>query len=295
MRKFRFRTRIDFIDIILFFLLTGWGLIVLIPFINAVVISLTSYKEYLETPLLLFPRELNFTSYKSLLNDPRIFTGYRTSLLIIILGVPLSIFLCSSMGYALSHRNFPGKKFFLFFVLVTMLFSGGIVPLYLVVRFLRLTNTIWAVILCGAMNTFYMLLLNNYFQSLPESLVESARLDGAGEWTIFFRIIIPLSMPIMATMVLFFSVDKWNEYFNAMIFIRKTSIQPLQNVLRSIIVDTAIASNSRYGTYVPIAQRSFEMGIKMAAVIITMLPIMCIYPFLQKHFVKGIMVGAIKA
>jgi putative aldouronate transport system permease protein len=174
-----------------------------------------------------------------------------------------------------------------------MIFQGGIVPLYLVVRSLNLTNTIWSVILTSGINTFYMLLIYNFFQTLPESLVESARLDGAGDWTILFRIIIPLSTPIIATMTLFFTVDKWNEWFNAMVFIRSGAIQPLQLVLRSIVLDSVTASQT--ATTVSLLERPFPIGIKMAAVMLTMLPIMCIYPFLQKHFAKGMMIGAIKA
>jgi putative aldouronate transport system permease protein len=289
------KSRIDGLDIFLFIFLTAWLVIVLLPFINAVAISFTSYIEYLDSKVMLFPKKIDLNAYKTLFQDKRVAIGFRTSFTLILFGVPLSLFLCSSMGYALSHRKFPGKKIFLSIVLITMLFSGGIVPLYLVVRSLRLTNTIWSVVLCGGMNTFYMLLMSNYFQSLPDSLIESAKLDGTGEWMILSKIILPLSMPIMATMILFFSVDKWNEYFNAMIFIRNPNIQPLQNTLRSMIIDASTAVNSRYGSYVPMENRSFEMGIKMATVIVTMLPIMCMYPFLQKHFAKGIMIGAIKA
>jgi putative aldouronate transport system permease protein len=138
-----------------------------------------------------------------------------------------------------------------------------------------------------------MILCYNYFQSLPESLVESARLDGASEWRILFRIILPLSLPIMATLTLFLLVDKWNEWFSAMIFIRRSDIQPLQLVLRSIIIDNQTAAE--ISSSMEITDRPNQQGIKMAAVLITMLPIMCIYPFLQKHFAKGIMIGAIKA
>jgi putative aldouronate transport system permease protein len=138
-----------------------------------------------------------------------------------------------------------------------------------------------------------MLLTYNFFQSLPESLVESARLDGASDWSILFRIMIPLSLPIIATLTLFLTVDKWNEWFNAMIFIRRNNMQPLQNVLRSIIIDAQTATE--VSSSIEISNRPNTQGVKMAAVIVTMLPIMCIYPFLQKHFAKGIMVGALKA
>ncbi|GHV53146.1 putative ABC transporter permease protein YtcP [Spirochaetia bacterium] len=285
--------RIDVMDVVLFILLSAWGLIIIVPFVNAVAISFTSYKEYMETPLLLFPRAPEFRAYRELFKDNRLLYGYRTTITIILIGVPLSLILSSSMGYALSRKGWPGRKFLFYFILFTMIFQGGIVPLYLVVRSLNLTNTIWSVILTGGINTFYMLLIYNFFQTLPESLVESARLDGAGDWTILFRIIIPLSTPIIATMTLFFTVDKWNEWFNAMVFIRSSAIQPLQLVLRSIVLDSVTASQT--ATTVSLLERPFPIGIKMAAVMLTMLPIMCIYPFLQKHFAKGMMIGAIKA
>jgi putative aldouronate transport system permease protein len=280
-------------DAVLFALLTAWGLVIAVPFINALAISFTSYKEYLETPLLLFPRAPELKAYRELFKDSRIFYGYRTTITIILTGVPLSLFFSVSTGFALSRRGWPGRKLFFYFILFTMIFQGGIVPLYLVVRSLRLTNSIWSVILTGGINTFYMLLIYNFFQTLPESLVESARLEGAGDWIILFRIIIPLSMPIMATMILFYTVDKWNEWFNAMIFIRRAEIQPLQQVLRSIVLDSLTASQT--ASTAAQQERPFSIGIKMAAVMLTMLPIMCIYPFLQKHFAQGMMIGAIKA
>ncbi|GHU07540.1 putative ABC transporter permease protein YtcP [Spirochaetia bacterium] len=284
---------IEGIDIFLFIILTAFGLLIFIPFMNVIATSLTSYKEYLTSSLIIIPKNPELKAYREIFTDPRILTGYRTSFFIIIVGVPLSLFLVSSLGYAMSRRNWPGRGLMFGLILITMLFNGGIVPLYLVVRSLKLTNTLWSVILCSGLNTFYMMLAYNFFQSLPESLVESARLDGASDWAILFRIVIPLSLPIMATLTLFLTVDKWNEWFNAMIFIRRNNMQPLQNVLRSIIVDAQTATE--ISSSMEISDRPNTQGVKMAAVIVTMLPIMCIYPFLQKHFAKGIMVGAIKA
>ena len=202
-RRLEKRRKIDVIDVLLFLFLTIWGLVILLPFVNVIAISFSSYKEYLETPLLLIPQQPELKSYQELFEDGRIWVGYRTTIIIVLIGVPLSLFLTSSMGYALSRNRFPGKKGILLLVLFTMIFQGGIVPLYLVMRDLHLTNTIWSVILCSGMNTFYMILMYNYFQSLPDSLIESAKLDGAGEWTILFRIVLPLSMPIIATIILF--------------------------------------------------------------------------------------------
>jgi putative aldouronate transport system permease protein len=281
------------VDWVICVLLTGLGALIVLPFLNVVAVSLTTYKEYLTSPLIIFPKVIDLKAYKQIFTDARIGIGYRTSLTIIAIGVPLSLLLSTSFGYALSRRNYPGRSVIFGIVLFSMLFSGGIVPLYLVVRALKLTNTIWSVILVGGMNTFYMILGYNYFQSLPESLVESARLDGASEWHILFKIILPLSLPLVATLTLFLVVDKWNEWFSAMIFIRRNDIQPLQMVLRSIIVDSQTATE--ISSSMDITDRPNQQGIKMAAVLVTMLPIMCIYPFLQKHFAKGIMIGAIKA
>lgn len=281
------------LDVVLFVILTVWTLVILLPFINVIAVSLTSYKEYLETPLLLFPKQIELKSYQDLLSDSRIWIGYRTTFTILIIGVPLSLFLTASTAYALSKKEFPGRKFFFVIILFTMLFNGGIVPLYLLMKDLQLTNTIWSVILATGMNTFYMILMYNYFQSLPESLMESARLDGAGEWTILLKIVLPLSMPIIATVLLFYSIDKWNEWFMAMIFIRKNNLQPLQLVLRSIVLDSQVLDTQ--AAQVMIEERPFTNGIKMAAVIITMVPVMCVFPFLQKYFTKGVMVGAVKS
>ena len=181
-------------------------------------------------------------------------------------------------------------------VLFTMLFHGGFIALYLVMMTLNLTNTIWSVILAYGINTFYLIIMRSYFLSLPEALIESAKLDGAGEWRIMLQIILPLSKPIIATIALFYSVDRWNEWFNAMLFIRKPSMVPLQLVLRNIVIESVLITEASEGAgaALELDKQIFPMGVKMGAVLVTMLPIMCIFPFLQKHFVKGVMIGAIK-
>lgn len=282
--------RLETMDIVLLILLTVWLLVILVPFINVIAISFSEYKEYLARPTMLFPLEPTLKNYSDLIEDGRIWIGYRTTLSIEALGLPISLFLTTSMGYALS-RKFPGKKLFILFVLITMVFQGGIVPTYLVVKELGLTNTIWSVILTTAINTFYMILAMNYFAGLPDSLMESARLDGAGEWNILWSIVLPLSMPILATITLFYAVDKWNEWYFAKIFIRKNNLQTLQLVLRSMVIDASIATQAT----AEIKDKTFSSGLKMAAVVATMLPIMLVFPFLQKHFAKGVVVGAIKA
>ena len=202
--------------------------------------------------------------------------------------------LTTVLAYGTSRGDYPGKRIIIGGILFTMLFNGGIIPLYLQMKELGLTNTIWSVVLAGTVNVFYFVIMRNYFQSLPESLIESARLDGAGEGRILFHIILPLSKPIIATLTLFYLVDRWNEWYNALIFIRDTEMQPLQLVLRSIVMESSIVNNVTSAAAME-QMKNFDMGVKMAAVIVTILPVMCVYPFLQKHFAQGVMVGAVKA
>ncbi len=285
--------KVDGVDIFCIVILGIFSLIILIPFINVVMISITSQKDYLNSTFIVIPRSPTLQSFKRLFEDGRLWSGYRTTLTLVAVGMPMNVFLTYCMAYGLSRKGYPGKKLIFTLVLITMIFQGGIVPLYLVMRSLNLTNTLWSVILAYGVNTFYMILVKNYIESLPESLIESAHLDGAGEWTILFRIILPLSKPILATIVLFYSVDRWNEWYNSMIFLRKQEMFPLQLVLRNIVINSEMAGNITSSSAATQGSQ-FTMGLKMAAVIMTMLPIMCVYPFLQKHFVKGIMVGAVK-
>ena len=288
------KKRFDAVDVVVFILLTLWMLLVIVPFVNAISISFATQKEYVDNPLMLFPSQPTLQSYKLLLNDYRIWVGFRTSFLLVVVGVPVSMLLTTMLAYGTSRGNYPGKKIIIGGILFTMLFNGGIIPLYLQMKEMGLTNTIWSVVLAGTVNVFYFVIMRNYFQSLPESLMESARLDGAGEWRILFDIILPLSKPIIATLTLFYLVDRWNEWYNALIFIRNTDLQPLQLVLRSIVMESSIVNNVTSAAAMEQMQ-NFNMGVKMAAVIVTILPVMCVYLFLQKHFAQGVMVGAVKA
>jgi putative aldouronate transport system permease protein len=287
------RTHFEFLDLILTLLLIIFGLIIVMPFINVVAVSFSSQKEYLSSQFLLVPRQPISDNYARLLTGDRIWIGYRSTLLILLIGVPINMMLTASVAYGLSRPAYPGKKFIFYAIVFTMLFNGGIVPLYLVMRELHLTNTIWSVIFAYGINSFYMIIMRSYIQTIPEALLESAKLDGAGEWRLLFQIILPLSMPIIATVILFYSVDRWNEWFNAMIFIRKNNFMPLQLVLRSIVAESRAADSATSGAAV--IRTDFSDGIKAACVIVVMLPVMCVFPFLQRYFIKGVLIGAIKS
>jgi len=282
----------EFLDAAILAILLIIAVLIIFPFLSVIATSFATQKEYLESKLLLFPKSPTIDNYYRLFQDGRIWIGYRTTIIFLVIGVPLNLFLTTSLAYGLSRKHFPGSRLLFYAILVTMLFNGGIVPLYLLMMQMKLTNTFWSVILAYGVNTFYMIIMRTYMTTLPESLMESAKLDGASEWRILFYIVLPLSMPIIATFILFYSVDRWNEWFNAMIFIRKNNIVPLQLVLRNIVIESRVVDTMAIsGEY----EIRFADGMKMAAIIVTMLPIMCFFPFLQKYFVKGIMIGAIKA
>ena len=287
------KDKFELMDWILLIILTLGMLCILIPFFNVIAISFTSYKEYMQSTWVIWPKEPTLAAYQELFKDNRIFVGYKTTLCYLLVGLPLNLLLCSTLAYALCRKGWMGRHLIFMLILFTMIFHGGIVPLYLVMKSFNLTNTIWSVIFAQGMNTFNMILIYNYFCSLPEALMESANLDGADEWTILFRIVLPLSKPILATVVLFVAVQLWNEYFMSMIFLRSNNWQSLQQILRSIVMDSQIVDTA--SAMVDVGERNFTDAIKMAAVMATMIPVMCVYPFLQKYFTKGIMIGAIKA
>jgi putative aldouronate transport system permease protein len=277
-----------------YLILTLIGLITFFPFYQVVITSFVTFKEYLSKSVILFPSEWTLESYQFVFSTSKFFTALRNTVVITIVGTVISMAITSMMAYPLSKTNLKGQRFFSLFIIFPMLFSGGLVPYYLLVKSLHLINSIWALILPGCLGTFYIILMKNFFISLPDSLEESAKLDGANDLYILFRIVIPLSMPIIATLSLFYGVGYWNQYYNAILFINKSSLLPLQNILREILIDNSLESLSSGMSY--FSSRAFETShtIKMAIIVVATIPIICVYPLLQKHYVKGIMLGAVK-
>ena len=289
------RSRLTLMDAVVGTILTLMALLVILPFYNAIMISFVTESEYFRNPFILFAHEPTLEAYTTLLDTGNILAGYGNTLIHIAIGLPISMFITFALGYVLSRPAFPGRRFLYVFVLITMLFSGGMVPSFLLIRSLDLMNTRWSVILSCLLSTYYVVLVTNFIRSLPGSLLESARLDGASEATILVRIVLPLSKPILATIALFYAVDKWNEWWNSMLYINRMEMYPLQLILQSIINTYQSATDRNIASADALNRlKTFSMGIKMAAIVVTMLPIMCVFPFLQRFFVKGIMIGAVK-
>ena len=281
-------------DAILFLTLTAFAITIVFPFYTSIVVSVMSEHEYLRNPFTLIPKNLDLSSYETLINQGNIISGYKNTLIHLALGMPLSMFMTCTLAYALSKRSFPGKSLLFIFIMITMVFGGGTVPAFLNIKELGLINSRWSVVLSNGIGTFYVILMMNYIQTLPTALFDSARIDGANEMTILTRVVLPLSKPILATVGLFYMVDKWNEWYGSMLYLNKASLYPLQLELKQIIANAQILDDVMMTDSMYRAMPTFSMGIKMAAVVLTMLPIMCVFPFLQKYFVKGVTLGAVK-
>lgn len=239
-------------------------------------------------------RPLGFVTfaYERALSNPAVWTGYRNTIQLVAGGVVLNLTMTILGAYVLSRRNVLWNKVLMIFVVVTMFFSGGMIPFYLVVKQLGLMNTSWALLLPFAVKTFYLIIMRTAFLSLPPSLEEAAQIDGAGHFTMLTRIVVPLSMPVIAVILLYTAVDKWNMWFFPSMFIQDRTLYPLQLVLREILINNQTDTISS-GTGVGEAQKIGET-IKYATIIIATVPVLFIYPFLQRYFVKGALVGSIK-
>jgi putative aldouronate transport system permease protein len=262
----------------------------LYPFIYLLAVSLSSGGAALSS-ITFFPRKPTLANYTTMLNYKYIRTGAFNSLLRVILGVTANLIFSTLTAYPLSKKFIPHRTFWTGIIVFTMFFSGGLIPTYILFVNLKLTNTIWALVLTGMIPAFSMLLIRNNFMTIPPALEESARIDGAGELLILVRILVPLIKPILATVALWAIVGHWNAWFDAMIYIRDSDKQVLQAVMRSIVqAGSQTDIKSATATSAEITPET----LKAATIILTTLPVICTYPFLQKYFVKGIMIGSLK-
>ena len=290
-KKNRIR-RFGAVDFILLFLLTVLALLILYPFYNAFLVSIVPNTIYMRYKgLMLWPPALTLEAYEFTFKSSLIWTGYRNSILITVFGTIYNMVLTILCAYALI-KPIPGGKFIRFAIVFTMYFSGGLIPYYLLIRDIKLMDTLWSMVLPTGINIMYMLIISNYFKSLPPALEESAKIDGATDLRILWSIILPLSLPLLVTFTLYYAVERWNEWYNAMLFVKSVDKWPLQNVLRTIINDVnMMATQNIPGQAKPDIQGD---AIKMSSIIVAMAPIMCLYPFLQRYFLSGLTLGAVK-
>lgn len=289
MKKKKKLNKINGFDIFLIVFLAILALLILYPFYNAILISIISEKEYITTPILLFPKDVTFDAYKYLFKEGSLFNGMIVTLFVTIVGIMYNMFLTVLCSYILT-KAFPGRKILSYAIVFTMYFGGGLIPEYLLIKNIGLMDSVFSMILPTGITFMYMVVIRRHFENIPKSLEESARIDGASDIVILFKVILPLSLPILATFALYYGVDRWNEWWNGMLYIRSVEKQPLQLVLRNMIQNASDFTGESTG----IEMKSFSEGMKMASTVITMLPIMFLYPFLQKYFIAGLTVGAVK-
>ncbi len=265
----------------------------LYPFYYITIVSLSDGKSVMKDLVKFVPIGLNFKSYSIVLRDPYIGGAYLNTILYTSVGTFVNVLFSTLCAYPLSRKNFYGRGFFTVIIVITMFFSGGLIPTYLVVQKLGLINSIWAIVLPGAISTYNMIIIRTFFQGIPVELHESAHIDGASDIRIFVRIILPLSLPILATMTLFYSVGHWNSFFSALIYLNERERYPLQIVLRNMIVNGDLASQANeMGAATDFL--AIDTTVKYAVIIVATLPILLVYPFVQKYFVKGVMIGSLK-
>ena len=278
-------------DIIIWALLALFAIVTVIPFVYVVAASFAPEHEILTRPLFIIPKEFTLDAYKRIF-DPSdygltVLRSLGASIIITVIGTIADLFFTTTMAYGLSRKGLKGRNFMLNCVIFTMVFSGGMIPTFLIVNGLGLYDTYAALVLPGVISAYNMIIVRNFFQELPQGLEEAASIDGCTDIGIFWKIALPLSLPMLATFGLFYAVGHWNDYFNALLYLNDAKKYPFQLILRNIVM---LSNETQTDPNVLMPQET----LKMAIIVVGTVPILCVYPFLQKHFAAGVMVGAIK-
>lgn len=267
--------------------LACFGLSIILPFVYLILVSLTN-----ETAIQYITWDkITFNVYGVIFSNSRFVDAFVVSFLRTAVGTLCNMMFSVLMAYAVSKRDLPGRRGIMIYIIFTMVFTGGLIPNYLLVTFVGLSNTFWVMIVPTLINAFYLILIRNFFMEIPLSLEESAKMDGANDYVTLIRVILPLSKPVLATISLFYAVFHWNEWFSVLIYIRKADLWPVQVLLRNLIIQAGGLENMMDST---VFHRVTPEAVKMASVIVATIPIAMVYPFVQKYFIRGIMVGSVK-
>jgi putative aldouronate transport system permease protein len=268
------------------------GLLTVVPFLYMVLGSFAAPEEYAKQGIVLIPTQFSLSAYTYIFSTDTIMRSLLNTVIITIAGTFINIVFTSLMAYPLSRKELLGRRPVMLLIIFSMLFSGGMIPTFLIVKALGLTNTLWSLLLPGAISAFNLIILKNFFQQMPEGLEESAKIDGCNDMMILFRIILPLSMPAIATFSLFYAVGHWNSFFSAILYINDTTKWPIQVLLRQVVImsEGGIGDSSQVNEAIALPPQS----LKMAVITVSTLPILIVYPFLQKHFAKGVLLGSVK-
>lgn len=293
MNKLPRRKRLSLFDTLNYTFLTLYAILCILPFVHVIAASFATTAELMQRSFMLFPTKFSLDAYRFIFSTDVIATSFGVTVYLAVIGTLLNIVFTALMAYPLSRRDLDGRQLILMLVLFTMLFSGGMIPNFILVKSLGLLNTLWSLMIPGLISAFILIILKNFFQQMPDGIEESAKMDGANDLVIMIRIVLPLSMPAIATFSLFYAVGHWNTFFNAVLYINDSTKWPLQVLLRQIVLLTSggvgdqTMLNENFVT--PPSQT-----IKMAVVVVATVPMLLVYPFLQKHFAKGVLLGSVK-
>lgn len=288
----RMQSRISLFTIFNSLLMLLLAFVMLYPFVYMLAVSLSGDVYVMKGEVTLWPKGWNLRMYELVLGDPNIWTSYRNTIIYTVLGTATAMLVTSMGAYALSRRDMAFNRGVTLMIVFTMFFSGGMIPTFLVVRSLGLVDTIWGMVLPGAVSTWNLILMRTFFSGIPKELEESGRIDGLNDIGIFFRIIVPLSKPVFATISLFYAVGIWNNFLYPLLYMRSQELFPLQVLLRNLVLAGSVSSGQV--TQIGGDNLVVEDSLKYATIMVSTLPILIIYPFVQKYFVKGSMIGAVK-
>jgi putative aldouronate transport system permease protein len=266
------------------------SIVTIIPFVYILSASLSSPEEIAKSSFFIFPRGFTIEAYRYIFSTDTLIRSLMVSIYVTTLGTIINLIFTTTMAYPLAQHNLKGRNGVTMIVLFTMIFSGGIIPTYFIVKSLGMIDSLWALMIPVAISPFNLILLKNFFQQIPDEIKDSAKIDGCSHFGILFRIILPLSLPAIATFALFYAVHHWNMYFNAVMYLNDSSKWPLQVLLRQIV----IMVQDKIGDGDVHAQEMHPQAVKMAVIVFATVPIMLVYPFLQKHFAKGVLLGSVK-
>lgn len=274
---------------------TLFALCCVAPFIYVFLVSFMPYSEYIEDPMKVIPSRFDLSAYRQMFELDLLWSGYRNTILVTVFGTALNVFLLVISGYPLSKTNLKGHKVFMSIIMFTMFFNGGMIPNYVLVRYLNIDDTLLSLILPGCISVFNLLLMKNFITTtIPVTLEESATIDGANDLRILFSIVFPLLKPAVATMIVFCAVGHWNSYYSAMLYLQDREKWTLPLILRELIVVDNANTMSQTAQMLQSQNMAHSFTLKMAAIVITVLPILVVYPFMQKYFVKGVTLGSVK-
>jgi putative aldouronate transport system permease protein len=294
--KLTIRTRkLNLPDVLIHCVLMLLTLCTILPFYNVILLSFSDSVAVSKQIIYLIPTSFDFSAYRYILHEPRFLHGFYVTFFVTIVGTSINMIVTLTGSYALSKTGFPGRKFIMSAIIFTMFFNGGLIPLYLTIKNLGLINNLFVMVLPVAVNTFFLIICLAFFRSLPVGLEESAKIDGANDIQVLYSIVLPIAKPMLATITLFYAVDRWNEWWYGVLFMTNINLLPLQALLRELLTNYAQLLQGINISSVVTQNDSLRPDmLKMAVLVVSVLPIICLYPFLQKYFTKGVMIGSIK-